>query len=425
MSQLEEISKRVESLRGEVAEVCSKLVQFPTPVPPGHTDEIVAYIQKYFDGLDVETKIHTLEERKPNIVARVKGQSDKTILYVGHIDVVPEGKPENWKYPPYSGKITEDGLVWGRGSSDMKGSCASAMVAARVLSEVGSPHNMEFWFTADEEIGGRAGARWLAEKQIFKGEVAIIGDGGGSTPGVINIGVGNKGGIGTRLIARGKTSHGSRPYLGDNALDKLLKVIPYVKRIGEYRLELPPELAPIIKSSVELLLRNEDLTEAQRLAMKSLYDYPTGPSLNILRGGVKGNVIPDYAEAYFDIRLTPGCDPRKVKERLEELVAEAGVPGVTVEASASRTAGYYESADSHHVRWFSEDVRLVTGEKPALTIAPWGTDAVSIKRYTGIPCLIFGPMLEDQLHQPDEHVPIENLVTSAKVYALLPYTYGK
>ena len=425
MPQYERIFECVEALRGEVVEICSRLVQLPSQHPEGNTEECVLFIEEYFDELGVKTDVYTLEEGKPNIVAHVKGISDRTILWIGHLDVVPEGKLENWTHPPYSGKITDDGLIWGRGSTDMKGACAAAIIASRVLNEVGSPHNIEFWFTADEEIGGLSGARWLAEKSFFGGEVAIIGDGGGSTPGFVNVSVGNKARIGTSLIAKGKTAHGSRPYLGDNAIDKLLAVIPHVRKIGEYRLELPPELAPIIKSSVELMLRNNSLTEAQRLGVKSLYDYPTGPSLNILKGGVKGNVVPDYAEAYFDIRLTPGCDPRKVKERIEELVAESGVLGVTVQINAPQIAGYYEPADSSEVSYISEAVQLVTGVQPVLTIAPWGTDAVSIKHYTGLPCLIFGPMLEDQLHKPDEHVPIENLVTSAKVYSIFPFIYGK
>jgi succinyl-diaminopimelate desuccinylase len=335
------------------------------------------------------------------------------------------GGPENWTYPPFSG-IIGDSRVWGRGSSDMKGACASAMVAAKVLSELDSvPNNVDFWFTADEEIGGRAGARWLAEKRIFRGDLCIIGDGGGSTPGLVNIGVGNKGGLGMRLVARGKTAHGSVPYLGENALDRLLAAIPCARRIGDYRLELPAELAPVVKSSVEFLLKEEGLTETQRLATKSLYDYPTGPSLNILKGGVKGNVVPDYAEAQFDVRLTPGCDAGKVKARLEELVAEAGVSGVTVEASASGTVGYYEPVGSPFVASLSEAVEGVMGVKPALTIAPWGTDAVSVKRFLGVPCLIFGPMVESQLHNPNEYVPVDNLVAAAKVYAVYPFFYGK
>lgn len=420
----ERILSEIESSRSELVEVCSQLIRRPTQHPDGETKECVAYVEKYFDELGIETEVYLLEENKPNIVARVKGQSDKKILWVGHLDVVPEGKPENWTYLPFSGKVTEDGMIWGRGSTDMKGACAAAMVSARVLSEFGAPNSVDFWFTADEEIGGGAGVRWLAEEGVFKGEVAIIGDGGGCNPGSVNIGVGNKGGIGTRLIARGKTAHGSTPYLGDNAIEKLIRVIPYVKRIGDFHLELPPELEPIIKSSVDLLLRDKRLTEAQRLAVKRLYDYPSGPSLNIFNGGVKSNVVPDYAEAYFDIRLTPGCDPMKVKERIEGLVAKAGVSGVTVHARAGATAGYYEPADSPNVRLLSEAVQIVTGVQPAMTIAPWGTDAVHIKE-RGIPCLIFGPMLEDLLHQPDERVPIENLVTSTKVYALFPFIYGK
>jgi len=424
MSQTEQILKKVDSLKEETAEICSKLVQYPTGVPPGQSEEIVAYIQDYFRKQGIETEIHTLEDRKPNIVAKIKGRSKRTILWIGHLDVVPEGKLENWTYPPYSGRI-EDDKVWGRGSSDMKGACASAMVAARILNENRPSHNVEFWFTVDEEIGGRAGARWLAQNQTFKGEVAIIGDGGGCTPRLVHIGIGNKGGLGTKLIAKGRTAHGARPYLGDNAIDKLIKAVPYVKRIRDYRLELPAELEPVIKSSVELLLKDENLTETQRLAVKSLYDYPTGPSLNVVNGGVKSNVVPDYAEASFDIRLTPGCDPRKVKERLEELISEAGIPGISVEASASATAGYYEPLDSHLLPYLSHAVQMVTGVKPSLSIAPWGTDAVSIKNYAKIPCFIYGPMIETQLHQPNEYVTIDNLVTAAKVYTAFPFTYGK
>jgi len=422
--EFKELSERVEALRKELAEVCSQLVQRPSQHPEGKTDRCVAYIKNYFDELGIKTEVYTLEEGKPNIVVRIKGKSSSTIFWVGHLDVVPEGKLENWTYPPYSGTI-KDNMVWGRGSSDMKGACASAMVAAKVLSEYQPTHSIDFWFTADEEVGGRVGARWLAEKHIFKGEACIIGDGGGSSPGLVNIGVGNKGGLGMRLIARGRTAHGSRPYLGENAIDKLLAVIPYARRIGDYRLELPSELAPIVKSSSEFLLRDQNLTEAQRLAAKSLYDYPTGPSLNILNGGVKSNVVPDYAEAQFDVRLTPGCDAREVKARLEELVEEAGVPGVTVVASASRSVGYYEPADSPFVASLSGAVRWVTGVRPALTIAPWGTDAVSVKRFMGVPCLIYGPMVETRLHQPDEYVPIDNLVTAAKVYAVYPFVHGR
>jgi succinyl-diaminopimelate desuccinylase len=431
LSQFDQINQKVEALRDEIVTVCSELVKRATPVPPGDTVEIVEYIVSYFKSKGIKTDIHFVDENKPNVVAHIKGESEKTIMWLGHLDVVPAGELKNWDNLPYQG-VVWDNKVWGRGSSDMKGADACAMIAASVLNKMRPPHNVDFWFTCDEEIGGTAGAKWLAENQILSGEVCIVGDGGGCTPGMVNIGVGNKGGVTTQLISKGKTAHGSRPYLGDNALDKLLKVIPFVKKISHYRLELPPDLSPIIKSSVELLLRDEELKEDQIQAVKSIYDYPTGPSLNLLNGGVKSNVVPDYAEAVFDIRLTPGSSPIKVKERIEELVKEANVEGVSTEIRAGESAGYYEKTDVPELISLSKTVKKVTGEPPAYTIAPWGTDAISVKRNIktkscpeGIPCLIFGPMIESQLHQTNEYVPIRNLIIATKVYALYPFYFNK
>jgi len=132
---LEKILKLAELAEEEVTSLTSKLVQFNSAHPEGYTDEIVQYIKKYCESNEIKYEIHADDPKKHNIMARVEGTGRKKILWVGHIDVVPEGKPENWTYPPYSGKVA-DNCVWGRGSSDMKGSCAAAMVSARILNEM-------------------------------------------------------------------------------------------------------------------------------------------------------------------------------------------------------------------------------------------------------------------------------------------------
>jgi acetylornithine deacetylase/succinyl-diaminopimelate desuccinylase-like protein len=104
---IEKVLNKVESSRKEIAEVCSRLIQYQSAHPEGKTTECVAYIKQYFDALGIPTEIYKRNENKPNIVARIKGKSENTIMWVGHLDVVPEGKLENWTYPPYSGKITE------------------------------------------------------------------------------------------------------------------------------------------------------------------------------------------------------------------------------------------------------------------------------------------------------------------------------
>ncbi len=257
---LEEVSRLAEEAENEVAELCSGLVRFNSAHPDGHTDEAVAYIKKYLDEHGIENEVHASDPKKPNIVARIKGKGKKKVIWVGHLDVVPEGKPENWTYPPYSGTIA-DGCVWGRGSSDMKGACAAAIVSARILNEMKDvPNTVEFWFTADEEIGGGAGARWLAETGRFKGDVCVIGDGNGGGPEAPSIDLGCKGGAGVKLIAKGQTAHGSTPYLGDNAIKKLIAGIPWVEKINDYPLDFPDALKPAVEDSIEYYRKTQDLT---------------------------------------------------------------------------------------------------------------------------------------------------------------------
>jgi succinyl-diaminopimelate desuccinylase len=420
----ERVLSEVEKAENEITELCSRLVQFNSAHPEGRTDECVAFIKEYFDKHGIESEIHSNNPTKPNIVATIPGTGDRKILWVGHLDVVPEGQVDAWAYSPYSGKITDDGFIHGRGSSDMKGACAGAMVAARILSELNEPleNNVEFWFTADEEIGGIDGARWLAEEKRFKGDICIIGDGNGG--GLENpcIDLGCKGSVRTKLIARGKTSHGSAPYLGENAITKLMKVIPWVEKIGEYQLELPDEVEGLIPDTLDFHLKTQALTEDQESAARHSLRHPT-VTCNIIKGGVKINVVPDYAEAEFDIRLTPGSNPIKVKERIQELIREAGVPGVEAQIPDRKVAGYYESPDLAFTQQLSETVQRITGKTPVLKFLMGGTDALSIKHYIGTPCLGYGASMTDQAHQPDERNTVENLVLATKVYAGFPIIY--
>ncbi len=414
-----------EKAREEVARLCSRLVQFNSAHPEGRTVECAQFIKKYFDEHGIKNEVHTNDPVKPNIMGKISGSMGRKILWLGHLDVVPEGKPEGWTHPAYSGKITDDDRIWGRGASDMKGACSAAMVAARILNELEEPmdNSVEFWFTADEEIGGGEGARWLSESGRLKGDVCVIGDGNGGGFELPSIDLGCKGSTGTTLIARGKTAHGSTPYLGDNAIEKLIKVIPWVKKIADYKLELPKELDGPIASSIDFYMRTQDIeTEEQREAVRRLFHYPT-VACNIISGGVKTNVVPDYAEAQFDIRLTPGSKPMKVKERIEELVQEAGVPGMEVVVRAGETAGYHESPKSMFADQLSETLRKLTGKTPVIKILTGGTDAISVKQFTGIPCLGYGTSLTGMAHQPNEYVTIENLVLGIKVYAGFPLIY--
>ena len=417
---IEEILNITDSSTEDIVELCSKLVQIPTPNPPGNTESCIKFIEEYFKELKIPTKIYRRKEGKANIVAKVEGESSTKILWLGHIDVVPKGNPDFWKHDPYGGDV-EGEFVFGRGSSDMKGSCASAMIAAKTLHESSKPPNtVEFWFTCDEEIGGREGAQWLAQDGLIKGDVCIIGDSSGSTPKKPYVDIGCKGLLWTKLKVDGKTAHGSTPYLGDNAIEKLLAVIERVKQIGDHELEIPEDLKSVLRSSVDFLLVNPELNDNQQEAARRLYEFPT-VSLNILQGGVKINVVPDSADAAIDIRFTPGIDIDTLKKRVVDLIKSSNEEGITYEFQIG--TGYYESPKSIFVKQLSNVVNKATKSTPNLKILTGGTDAISLKNFQGVPCLGFGSGLKGQAHTPDEHVSIENLVMASKVYTLFPLLY--
>jgi len=421
---LKEIIRKAEAAEAEVAELTSGLVKFNSAHPDGFTDGCVEYIKAYCDKHGIENEVHANNSKKPNIVARVKGTGSKKVIWVGHIDVVPEGKPENWKYGPYAGTIAE-GCVWGRGSSDMKGSCAAAMVSARLLNEMDSiPNTVEYWFTSDEEIGGGEGARWLAQSGKFKADVCVIGDGNGGGPKSPSIDLGCKGGAGVKLVSRGQTAHGSTPYLGDNAISKLIKGVPWVEKIDDYKLDFPENLLPAVQNSVEYY----KLSTAKELWPQMEKNFYT-PSVtcNIINGGVKINVVPDYAEAEFDIRLTPGSHPTKVVGRIKELVKESDIKGLEVVSTRSYkpedTAGYCEAPDTSFAKQFTGLIKEITGKPVNMKILTGGTDGISTSKIAGIPSLGYGTSLTGQAHQPNERVTIENLVLGIKIFTAFPLLY--
>jgi len=421
-SVINEVLNRIEKLESELISVTSTLIRFQTISPPSNTLECAEYVKSYFEDAGLEVSLHAKEKEKVNVHARVPGESGKTIIWLGHLDVVPAGMREKWRYDPFSGAV-EGERIYGRGASDMKGSCAAAMIAAKVLSEVDKKDHatVDFWFTCDEEVGSPNGTRWLVEKGLIRGDACLVGDSLSKSPREPYIDVGCKGYLRLRLKAFGKTAHGSMPFYGDNAIDKLLLAVKNVKKIGDYQLKLPAELENSIKSSINYLLKNRDLTEEQENAIKRAFHYPT-VSLTIISGGIKVNVIPDYAEASFDIRITPGVNPQTIAEKIHELIGNFKASEIEAEI-LNLESGYYERWDSDFALSLRRAVEIAVNMPPKPKILLGATDAIPIKKSLGIPCLGFGAGIEELAHAPNEYVTVEGLISAAKVYAILPLLF--
>ncbi|HEX5630373.1 MAG TPA: M20/M25/M40 family metallo-hydrolase [Acidimicrobiia bacterium] len=375
-----------------------------------------------------------------SVVYRLPGDPDlPAMMLMGHTDVVPAG--EGWTVDPFAAE-RRDGFVWGRGAIDMLDQTAAmAAVFRRALSGgVRYPGDLVFLAAADEEAGGRLGARHLVEEHwdvvqtdLLLTEIATPALEGAHGPGV-PVTVAEKGPQWRRLRSGGTAGHGSQPYGADNALVPLAAAM--------WRLGTVPS-TPVMTDEWHRFVAAWDppdglaaeLLDPKRVDEAIARIAATDPGMarwvhacthltvspNLMQAGVKANVIPDRGVAEIDVRVLPGQDPAAVRQHFEETVG--GLGGLEYEEVESTTAG---GSPPEGPLWEAITAALAThapGHHPIPTMIPVGTDA-RFFRPKGV--VAYGVGLMDSrigfgdflrmFHGPDERVSEASLGLTADLY---------
>ncbi|TKX74267.1 M20 family peptidase [Halorubrum sp. GN11_10-6_MGM] len=408
----------VRTNREALVSLALDLLAVETSNPPGDTREIVAAIERYLDPLPVDVERFAVDPAKANLLVRVPGESDRTLLYNGHLDTVPFDA-DAWTRDPLGER--DDDRVYGRGATDMKGAVASMLFAIRAFAATDTepPVDLLFAFVSDEEVGGDAGLPALLDAgaldaesfgaDILDADACVIGE-PTCERGRHSVTVADRGSIWLTLEAAGEAAHGSRPTLGVNAVDRLYDAVETLRdRFGSERLAIGAETEPIVEESVAYYAPS--MGEA---AARDLFRYPS-INLGVFEGGDAVNAVPGSARAEIDVRLTAGVDTPEVLARIRECVADC--EGITV-ADASWSVGTAEDPDGPLVEAVASTAADVTGDRVFRRSATGGGDAKKL-RNAGISTVEFA-LGTDTLHAPDEHVPVDALVGNAVVYARLP-----
>lgn len=370
-----------------IVEFHKGLVQIPSVNPPGDCVEAIAYVEKPFARAGFEIEKIDDGTNQPNLIAKYGPDGAKRLLINAHVDVVPIGERSAWKHDPFGAEV-EDGKVYGRGAGDDKASVTAQSIAALALRESGVPLKGQLIYTAvsDEESGGVHGAQLVAEAYPDP-DWAIVGE-----QTLNRVAVGEKGGAGCELIVRGKTAHGALPWEGANAIEGIAEVIVALRR----------ELWPKLQDRVHWAFK------------------PSSGSINMIEGGVKANVVPDYASIYIDRRIVPGESPEECRAEILAIAKQAiqNVPGCTVEIQ-TQYAGKEASAasvDDPLVQAMIGANELI-GANTEPTGFSMGTDG-RFWNAKGVPTIIYGPGDPSLAHIPDEWVGIDEMVEAAKAYAV-------
>jgi acetylornithine deacetylase/succinyl-diaminopimelate desuccinylase-like protein len=357
------------------------------------------------------------------------------LILLSHVDVVPV-EAAAWHRDPFGAELI-DGVVWGRGTVDMKQMVAMELVVMALVATGGRERRRDLIFAtvADEEAGGRFGALHWVEKRpdLFVGRdgrpaAAALNEVGGypmhvGDRRVYAIQVAEKGIIWTRVSATGTPGHGSMPH-GDNPA---LKIAEAVSRLGRTR--RPPRALGVVRgfladlglqAVVEAADRGDD--EAIRAVLEARVDDPVlrrsfdamlrdTVTPNVIRVGQKMNVIPGRGEAEIDVRTLPDTDQGAFLARLGE---EAG-DEVAVETVLTMPPVEWP-ASAPIVRLMEQALRRADPEGiPSPMMITPGTDAKGLS-LLGIPTYGFTPLwLEPEtpflslFHAHDERVPVSAL----------------
>lgn len=374
--------------QGEVRQLVAELVAIPSvsplegPVEEGKGEaRIAAFVQSTLQAAGIEATLSPVLPGRPNVIARIPGESEDAIWFDAHLDTVTaEGMTD-----PFTARIEGDRLV-GRGTADDKGGLGALLVALMRVARSGArpPSTIVLTATADEEHGMR-GMRALLDSGL-RARAAVIAE-----PTGLEIVVAHKGVARFTVTTAGKAAHSSRPEAGANAIYRMARVV----------------------SALEHYAKGGIGRDTHPFLGKATL------SVGVIRGGEYVNIIPDRCEISVDRRLLPEEDGKRAVGDVRTYLASAIEEDLGVEVSAPDLVvpGLNISVDDPWVQTVSAAVKQVTGKLSLVGNA--ATTHAGLLHRAGIPTLVLGPGSMGQAHTATESVELAQLEQAADIYESL------
>ncbi|QUJ70232.1 acetylornithine deacetylase (plasmid) [Photobacterium sp. GJ3] len=361
--------------------ILQKLISFDSTSSKSNLD-LIDWIQAFLSEHDINpTIIYNQEKTKANLFAHIGPEKEGGIVLSGHTDVVPAVEPD-WNSNPFEMSI-RDGLVYGRGTCDMKGFIAVVLYNIAKLNHNELTAPLYLIFSYDEEVGCigiHSALDYLRQNNIHP-DLAIIGE-----PSMMNTINGHKGKISVQCHVKGTCGHSSDAPNQVNAIEYAAKAIV---KISE---------------------------QAERFKTEGPYDHdytvPHNTMLTtMISGGVATNITPEDCAFRFEIRHLPETQPLHVLQKLYDDIDTQLTPGMkAVDPKCGFTwrtqFNYPGMSDACSSDAFMKLNPLFS--KPSGKVS-YGTEGGSFESINGIPSIICGPGSINEAHKPNEYISLEQL----------------
>jgi len=329
-----------------------------------------------------------------DLVARI-GNGKKILLYDSHLDTVGVGDERAWTYGAFSGAI-ENGVIYGRGTADEKGSTPPMIYGLAIARDLGLLDGFTaYYFGSIEEWCEGLSAQVFVEEEKIKPDFVVIGE-----PTNLRVYRGQKGRCEMRVTARGRSAHGASPWLGDNAVYKMQDVI---RAIQDLDARLPDD--PFLGRG-SIVVTHIESREASL------------------------NAVPDGCSIVLDRRLTRGETAHDALEQVRALLPSSDFEIEFLRYTRPSYNGYRREHEQIFPAWTFDEahplIRAAIETSRALgwdtTTGKWNfsTNGAYWAGVAQIPSVGFGPGEEEIVHTVDEHVRVDDVVRAAAWYAMLP-----
>lgn len=366
----------------DVVELTKNLIQRPSITPD--CADVLSYVQDLLTSYGFTCiPMNFQSAGKPEVhnLFAYKGAGSPHLCFAGHLDVVPVGNEEGWRFPPFSA-TTADDKVYGRGAVDMKGAVAAFIGAALDYLPSLNAGTISLLITGDEEgdaIDGTAPClRQLQEIQMVP-DFCIVGEPTSENHVGDMIKNGRRGSLSGKITVRGKQGHVAYPHRAVNPIPQLVSFLDHLqKRHWD---------------------DGNDYFDPSNLEVTSM-----------TADNVASNVIPHQASAQFNIRYNTQLTQDEIQSIIRRL-AEENCSDFVLDFNGS--AQPFISVCPDWKILVSQAIVESTGKKPQITTTGGTSDARFIHSYC--PVIECG-LKNETAHAVDEHVALQDLHTLQNIY---------
>ncbi len=394
----------VESLREEMKKSLMKMIAIPAIGPDndgdGETKKAEFLMELIGDcGFDSVERYDAVDNRttsgiRPNIVAVKNGKTDRNVLIIAHMDIVPEGDLGLWDTDPYE-PVFKDGKIYGRGAEDNGQEVIAALYAAKALtlSGVTPKYNLKVILVSDEETSSKYGVKHiLKEGVVSQDDIVIVPD--HSEVHGKKIEITEKSGLWVKIIVHGKQGHAASPASAVNA----------------------NHIMAIYQSEVDTLLHERFTMENPLFAPPYSTLEPTKREMNV----PNINTIPGKEVQYFDCRIIPDIPlslVKKVFETTAEKISKETGAEIEIVYILDKESPPGTPEDSDVVLKLKDAIEKVTGIRAKTVGIGGGTVAAHFRR-RGIPAAVWATN-DEVPHQPNEYAVLDYVVNDCMVFVTL------